>query len=113
MDSDTPLASPAVDQQFPSAKLPEFDQPAPAGLAWFIRLLAIFTVYLALYFMSVAVAEPHARLRIDVLVLVSMVMVTMQGTIMAFDPRRRKLAYGLLTCVVAMVFVCALLAVRR
>ena len=113
MNPDTPPDSPPADQLHPSAKLPEFNQPAPAGLAWFSRSLAILTAYLALYFMSVAVAEPHARLRMDVLVLVSMVMLAMSGTIMAFDPRTRKHAYRLLAFVVVMVVVVALSAGHR
>ena len=111
MNSDTPLDSPPADQQHPSAKLPEFNQPAPAGLAPFLLLLFFLNAYLALKLAIAVISEQHPRPHVDVLFFVSMIVTTMQGTIMAFDPRRRKLAYRLLTCVVAMVVIFSLFVV--
>ena len=75
------------------------EQPAPLGLGVFVLLVALLAVYFSVQAglskdasMEKAYAQGATRLMTTFL--------TLQATIFAFDPRKRKLAYGLLTVII-------------
>lgn len=81
------------------------DQPVPAGLGFFVVVLALTVIYLA--FSTPKTAEAAAR-HSDAEGVVSATLAAVQGTIFTFDPRKRTFGYVLLTGVLTAIIVTAL-----
>lgn len=116
----SPNAAPetqAADQSHPFArllaKLRDFnrppDRPVPTGLGAMVMLLVLALGYLALG--RILTTDPEMSRRYsDAALRVTPILVTLQATIFAFDPRKRTFGYLLLTAILALVFTVAFLS---
>jgi len=87
-------------------------QKAPAGLAVFIMILAVADIYLWIR-NGLAMDSEIGRRYADAGLRVNFMLITLLGTLLAFNPRTRMLAYVLLTAITAAAFMLVFRTLHR